>query len=199
LKKNSIGFFGVGKMLKLGLKWLGRGFVLLREKGGLGIKKLEIWNQASMMVHIWNLFAKAGSIWVVWVETVWLRGKSFWQVPIPQNSSWSWRKILKLRPLARPFLSFKIGTGSRIFMWYDSWHPAGCLIEKYGLRTTYDAGHNIGPMLSSIIKNGEWHWKSARSESVEIQCRLPDISIGNKDTPIWKSSTGKYSYSETWN
>ncbi|XP_062147729.1 uncharacterized protein LOC133856689 [Alnus glutinosa] len=142
------------------------------------------------MVHIWNLFAKAGSIWVVWVETVWLRGKSFWQVPIPQNSSWSWRKILKLRLLARPFLSFKIGTGSRIFMWYDSWHPAGCLIEKYGLRTTYDAGHNIGPMLSSIIKNGEWHWKSARSERlVEIQCRLPDISIGNKDTPIRKSST----------
>jgi hypothetical protein len=108
-------------MLKLGLKWLGRGFVLLREKGGLGIKKLEIWNQASMMVHIWNLFAKACSIWVAWVETVWLRGKSFWQVPIPQTCSWSWRKI------------FKIGTGSRIFMWYDSWHPAGCLIEKYGL------------------------------------------------------------------
>jgi hypothetical protein len=35
--------------------------------------------------------------------------------------------------------------------------------------------------------------------SLEIQCRLPEISIGNEDTPIWKSNTGKYSSSETWN
>jgi hypothetical protein len=166
---------------------------------GLGIKKLETWNQASMMVHIRNLFAKAGSLWVAWVEIVWLRGKSFWQIPIPHMCSWSWRKILKLRPIARAFLSFKIGAGSRIFLWYDSWHPNGCL-ENYGFRTSYDAGHNIGPMLSSIIKNGEWHWKSARSKNlVKIQCRLPEISIGNEDTPIWKSNNGKYSCSETWN
>jgi hypothetical protein len=46
-------------------------------------------------------------------------------------------------------------------------------------------------MLSSIIKNGEWHWKSARLDNlVEIQCRLPEISIGNEDAPIWKSNTG---------
>jgi hypothetical protein len=46
-------------------------------------------------------------------------------------------------------------------------------------------------MLSSIIKNGEWHWKSARLDKlVEIQCRIPKISIGNKDAPIWKSNTG---------
>jgi hypothetical protein len=76
-------------------------------------------------------------------------------------------------------------------MWYDSWHPSGCLIEKYGFRITYDAGHNIGPMLSSIRKNGEWHWKYARLDKlVEIQCRIPKISIGNEDAPIWKSNTG---------
>jgi len=34
---------------------------------------------------------------------------------------------------------------------------------------------------------------------VEIQCRLPEISIGNEDTPIWKSNNSKFSYSETWN
>jgi hypothetical protein len=46
-------------------------------------------------------------------------------------------------------------------------------------------------MLSSIIKNGEWHWKSARLDNlVEIQCRPPEISIGNEDAPIWKSNTG---------
>jgi hypothetical protein len=83
---------------------------------------------------------------------------------------------------------------------YDTWHPAGCLIEKFGHRTIYDAGHNVGPKLSSIIKNGEWYWKGARSNNlVEIQCGLLAISLGNVDTPIWKSSNGKFSCSETWN
>jgi hypothetical protein len=153
-----------------------------------------------MMVHIWNLFARVGSLWVAWVEDVWLKGKSFWQIPIPQKCSWSWKKIMKLRPLAHPFLSFKVGNGDNIFLWYDTWHPAGCLIEKFGHRTIHDAGHNVGPKLSSIIKNGEWYWKGARSDNlVEIQCGLPAISIGNIDTPIWKSSNGKFSCSETWN
>jgi len=107
---------------------------------------------------------------------------------------------LQLRSFARPFLSFKVGKGNKISIWYDAWHPAGCLIEKYGYRTAYDAGHNIGPTLASIIRNGEWHWKSARSDNlVEIQCRLPEIPIGSEDLPVWKSSNGKFSCSETWN
>jgi len=72
------------------------------------------------------------------------REEYFWQIPIPQ--------ILKLRPLVRPFLSFKIGTGNQIFLWYDSWYPAGCFIGKYGFKTLYDVGHNIGPNQFSIIK-----------------------------------------------
>jgi hypothetical protein len=67
-----------------------------KREGGLGIKRLEVWNQASMLNHIWNLFSKAGSLWVAWVEANWLKGRSLWQISIPQACSWSWKKILKL-------------------------------------------------------------------------------------------------------
>jgi hypothetical protein len=77
-----------------------------KKEWDLGIKKLEVWNQASMLIHIWNLFARASSLWV---EEVWLKGKSLWQIPIPQTCSWSWRKILKLRSMAQSLLSFKVG------------------------------------------------------------------------------------------
>jgi hypothetical protein len=82
----------------------------------LGIKKLDCWNQASMLLHIWSLFARSGSLWVAWVENNLLKGMSFWQVPIPQNCSWSWKKLLNLRILAKQFLSFKVGNGTRIFL-----------------------------------------------------------------------------------
>jgi len=71
-----------------------------KKERGLGIKKLEVWNKASLLIHIWNLFARASSLWVAWVQDVWLKGKSFGQVPIPQTCFWGWKKILKLCPIA---------------------------------------------------------------------------------------------------
>jgi len=58
---------------------------------------------------------------LAWVEEVWLKGKSLWQTHIPQNCSWSWRKILKLKPIARSLLSFKVGdaltTKDKMCLW----------------------------------------------------------------------------------
>jgi hypothetical protein len=53
-----------------------------KKEGGLGLKRLDVWNQAAMLRHIWNLFAEASSLWVAWVDENWLRGRSFWQIPI---------------------------------------------------------------------------------------------------------------------
>jgi len=154
-----------------------------KKEGGLGIKKLDIWNQASMLHQVRTLFARSGSLWVAWIENNLLKGRSFWQVSIPHNCSWSWRKLLILRSIAKQFLSFKVGDGRKIFLWYDVWHPEGCLFDKYGYRMIYDAGS--GP--------------SARSDSlVHVQSRLPEIHIGREDLLVWRSSTGKYSCAQTW-
>jgi hypothetical protein len=37
-------------------------------EGGFGIKNLELWNNASILPHIWALFTKTGSLWVAWIE-----------------------------------------------------------------------------------------------------------------------------------
>jgi hypothetical protein len=51
---------------------------------------------------------------------------------------------------------FKVRDGSGIFLWCDNWHPTGYLLNKYEYMTVYDAGHSIGPKLSSIIRGREW-------------------------------------------
>jgi hypothetical protein len=109
-----------------------------KQEGDLGIKKLEEWNKAAMMRHIW-LFAKARSLWVTWVKENLLKGKSFWQVSIPQICTWSWRKLLKLRDEAKHFIYFDVGNGKNIYLWFDAWHPDGVLYEKYGHRVIYDS------------------------------------------------------------
>jgi hypothetical protein len=105
-----------------------------KHEGGLGIKRLADWNMVSMMNHTCTLFSILGSLWVAWIKENWLKGRSFSQISIPQNASWSWKKILKLRNLAKPFLKHKVGDERNIFLWYDNWHSAGCLLDAYGYR-----------------------------------------------------------------
>jgi hypothetical protein len=129
-----------------------------------------------------------------------LKGRSFWHIPLPKVCSWSWKKILKLRDVAKDFLSFKVGKGHDISLWFDAWHPAGRLVDIYGFRIVYDFGIGIDAKLSTVLKNGNWIWPPARSEAlVHIQSQLPDIAIGEADIPVWKSRRGTYSCSVTWN
>lgn len=94
---------------------------LPKVEGGLGIKPMILWNQAMMAFHVWSVVSNRQSIWVKWIHTYRLKGRSFWEVKVPWDSSWSWRKILNLRNVCRPFFKTKIGNGLSTFFWQDSW------------------------------------------------------------------------------
>jgi hypothetical protein len=44
-----------------------------KKEGGLGLKRLEVWNQTSMLRHIWSLFARPDSLWVAWIKEIFLK------------------------------------------------------------------------------------------------------------------------------
>lgn len=161
--------------------------------------RVEEWNKAAILRHIWNLFARTGSIWVAWVHSYLVKGKSFWGVKAPQNSSWVWRKILNLRNLVRPLVRFEVGTSSNIFLWHDWWHPDGVLIQKYGARIIYDAASTLLARFSSVIRSKEWYWKPERSHNlVLIQSKVSLISISDSDQAVWiPSKSGHYTSAET--
>jgi hypothetical protein len=102
--------------------------------------------------------------------------------------------------VAKEFLSFKVGKGHNISLWFDAWHPAGRLLDTYGFQIVYDFGIGIDAKLSAILQNGNWIWPPARSEVlVNIQSQLLGIAIGEADVPMWKSRMGVYSCLKTWN
>ena len=82
---------------------------LPKSERGLGVKDISSWNKACIMQNIWAIISKAESIWIAWINEYVLKGRSFWLVPVMQNSSWSWRKILQLRSLASGFIEWMNG------------------------------------------------------------------------------------------
>ena len=77
--------------------------------GGLGFKDILSWNRASIIQNIWAIFTKAGTLWIAWIKAYMLKGRSIWSISATQNNSWSWRKMLQLRPLARKFVKLENG------------------------------------------------------------------------------------------
>jgi hypothetical protein len=106
-----------------------------------------------------------------------------------------------MRGIAKRILKFKVGIGENIFLWFDCWHPDGILIDVFGHRAVYDAQSNLKAKLSSVILNGDWYWRPARSDAlVEIQSKLHEVDFGPSDTPVWTvSKNGSYVSFETWN
>ena len=48
----------------------------------------------------------------------------------------------------------------------DFWHPTSILLEKYGFRAVYGTQSSVKARLSSVIHDGEWFWRPARSKAL---------------------------------
>ncbi|KAK4428248.1 hypothetical protein Salat_1124400 [Sesamum alatum] len=49
-----------------------------KEEGGLGIRHIQSWNVALLARVLWNIHRKADTMWVQWINDVYLRGISIW-------------------------------------------------------------------------------------------------------------------------
>lgn len=85
-----------------------------------------------------------------------LKGRSFWHFKAPKNCTWGWRKLLKLRDASNDFIHFDVahvGDGHNIHLWFNCWHPAGKLYEKYGHHVIFEASSKPDARFSSVIKD----------------------------------------------
>ncbi|GJY39026.1 hypothetical protein Tco_0425390 [Tanacetum coccineum] len=95
---------------------------LPKDEGGLGVRRLDHFNKALMISHIWKLLSLKESLWVQWIHAYKLKWRSFWDIPYHGTMSWGWRKILQLCPLVRDLSSTvrdAIRNGS--WLWPHEW------------------------------------------------------------------------------
>lgn len=123
--------------------------------GGLGMKRLGMWNRCMLFKHIWDILTRRDSMWVRWIHSNCIKGRNFWV--IKKRNEWSWliRTLLDLRPQCRRFFISNVGDGVATHAWEDTWNEHGPLIQTISYRfinghgfhnnsTVYDLMHQFG-------------------------------------------------------
>ncbi|GJS88502.1 putative reverse transcriptase domain-containing protein [Tanacetum coccineum] len=177
---------------------------LPKQEGGLGIRRLEHFNKALMVSHIWKLLSLKESLWVQWIYSYKLKNRSFWDIPYRGNMSWGWRKILQLRPLIRNFIWYCIGDGSQVSMWFDRWCNASPLSSIISSRDIFRAGWNLSTKVRDLIHECMWNWPIEWFHKYPLICTIPVLSIRHdkSDYLEWRDSDGvgkPFSVYHVWN
>ncbi|KAI8567999.1 hypothetical protein RHMOL_Rhmol02G0164200 [Rhododendron molle] len=155
-----------------------------KEEGGLGLCVLKTWNKACMMRHQWAICMKADTLWIKWIHTFILRNQSVWRVKIPQEASWTIRKLFQLRDEIQPWIKYIIGDGKSTYLWVDNWHNLGPICKRFGDSGDFHVGRPLFAKVSSIIHNGAWQWPRPRSAiTKEIVSNFDPSLIPNVSVP----------------
>ncbi|XP_035835814.1 uncharacterized protein LOC110887655 [Helianthus annuus] len=129
-------------------------------EGGLGIRRVGDVNKALMVSHIWSILKKRDSLWVQWIYSYRLKGRSFWVCKDITNCSWSWRKILQLQPLVKEHIWTSLGAGNTISAWYDNWCHLGPLSSLLFPRVITSVGFRLDAMVSDVYRDDSWAWQA---------------------------------------
>lgn len=170
-----------------------------KSKGGLGLRNIEVLNQACLMRYIWDIITKKDSLWVRWVHGVYLTDCSLWTRVTPRSVSWCFRSILAVRDAARNFVHYLIGDGSRTLLWHDPWNPEGILYNKLG-EHHYSIRYRPLDTVSSILHQGQWSIDTMGYVPLLDAWRaLPSIVLHDEDGVSWcADSTGRFTLKSTY-
>lgn len=168
------------------------------------MRNLFAWNNTCGLKLIWMLFFRSGSIWVAWIRQKYLNHSPFWALNEKNNRySWMFRKLLKMRHLACPFIRVKIGNGDNTFFWWDPWTPFGSLIHFIGSDGPSLLGIPLFHTVNEVISSNEWLLPAARSEKeVQLQAFISTLQITQcSDLNQWMIDyvvQKKFSSTKTW-
>ncbi|XP_031121028.1 uncharacterized protein LOC116024277 [Ipomoea triloba] len=68
-----------------------------KEEGGLGIHDFKVWNTSFFSKVLWDIHSKRDSLWIRWVNSVYLNGNDVWEFCPNKRDSALFKKIFEAR------------------------------------------------------------------------------------------------------
>ncbi|KAF5191100.1 RNA-directed DNA polymerase (reverse transcriptase)-related family protein, partial [Thalictrum thalictroides] len=175
---------------------------LPKDKGGLGITDLKLWNEAAYLGLVFKVVSKESSIWVDWVWAQHLRTKKFWTMDIPQDCSWVWRSILHARVQAAVFIKYILTNGATTSLWHDLWCSLSPLWKHSEARRIWGSSFHTDATVAELITHHQWNDRVLNLTNSSLKQAILKTEIFSnlpKDEVIWKlTSSGNFSTRSTY-
>ncbi|GJS51247.1 hypothetical protein Tco_0624609 [Tanacetum coccineum] len=154
-----------------------------KKEGGLGLRRLDEFNKALMISHVWKLISLKESLWVQWIHKYKIRGQNFWDIPFRGNMTWGWRKILQLRPVMRDFIwLFGILLDREVLMLFGmTWFGSRIAFRLWSHVKKFACMDNMVPMLNSIIS-----YLSPITQRRSTRCVIANLVVAASAYFIWQ-------------
>ncbi|KAJ9536720.1 hypothetical protein OSB04_un000105 [Centaurea solstitialis] len=167
--------------------------------GGLGFKRLSAWNRTLLTKHIWDLLSKRRTLWVDWIWRYRMHAGSFWSISTRPSWSWTFRKILSIRPMVRQFFSFQLGRGDQVNAWEDSWVGCRPLSSMISFRRFARAGFNTNSQARDVVLtlNGIWPQEWLASNPGAFSNQVPLLDDNQDDVITWRGAN-YFSVKQAW-
>ncbi|GKB36263.1 putative reverse transcriptase domain-containing protein [Tanacetum coccineum] len=138
-----------------------------------------------------------------WSSMFKLGGRSFWDIPIKNDMSWGWRKLLQLREIVKPFFWVTLGNGLFTSVWYDRWVAACPLITFLSPRDITREGFHLKNVVADLIVNGAWAWPHSwlhKAPDLGL-IAAPALDVSQHDIRQWRDRNGnlsQFSVAKAW-
>ena len=123
-------------------------------QGGMGFWNLEMFNLAMLGKHGWRMITNPESLCCRVLKGKYFPLRGFMHATVPKNASATWRAIIAGREALKVGLIRRIGDGSSVSIWNDTWIQ-GKLSMKPSMQVGSDTLHTV----SDLIDSDSWLWK----------------------------------------
>ncbi|KAJ9557074.1 hypothetical protein OSB04_011688 [Centaurea solstitialis] len=155
--------------------------------GGLGFKRLALWNRTLLTKHIWDILTHRNTLWVYWIWNHRIMHGSFWSIVPRQNWSWSFRKLLGIRSSIRNFFVYKVGDGTSINAWEDIWFSNGPLSSLISFQRFHASGFSLDSVVVDVISHcdGAWPQIWIESNTDAFSDPMSVLDVNTRDSLSW--------------
>ncbi|KAJ9541973.1 hypothetical protein OSB04_028479 [Centaurea solstitialis] len=171
--------------------------------GGLGFRRLSLWNRALLARNIWAIITNRDCWWVSWVKTFAFRHAFFWTVKKTTRWSWVLSKIMSIRSDIRHLVTVRIGDGESTNAWEDNWLPCGHLASFIPYRLVHSTGFTADATVSNLVDDFHDSWPNdwCTRFPVLASTDLPVLTHGTPDVYCWdvmRNGHGRFSVRDAY-